>query len=832
MPPKQAGGGKAGTKPSTPAATTKPSTPASKGSPTSKAAQPKAATSSPGAGGSKGAKQQDVKKGPSASKEKKGGPTRTSKGESGNDSDSDASVKSNTSVKSNFSVKSNSSVKSNKSNADGGKKTKTGSSSASVEPPKIKGVTEVTGKQLLIAVTDFDKRSLESYIEFHKEAGPLSDDVINTTNNGGNTPLMMACQKPKDDDAVILIKLLMELKPDLNKQSRSGWTALHYASASNGLPGAAQLLLEAGADFLLKNSEGHTPLDLAKEKRVTSLLRHHLELKMERDRLAAIAELGVVLYEAVKTNDLKKVQTVINREPPPETYVWYPPPDIAANPPPLRLAIDKNLMQSVRLLVAAGGEAINKHASDRLGRTCLIYLCAQKRVPSYPTTKNSRDKEAIRWAMLQAMLDGPLNHLECRDKNGETAFHHAATNAYHDDLRLLAEVGADVNARVVSQYPYRGYPSQREKNGDTALIVAARKGDLDTVKVLLQDCKADVNLHGAEGLTALMWAAWHDRKEMIKYLHDHGADINAQSYFGQTALMWTAEHMRLETAMFLLDLGYGDPVPEGSSKKDKGASGKGKGGRDRSKSPDKAKSKGKGGLMGSMFGGGGKKSGAKVEAEEPPPSDEGRPPRTVGLPPRAADPNIVTKNNASPLVVIARKAKLADTKLVSACIDLLISRGANVDIRSTDGLTALMWAVINGDKDICRQLLFVGADPTIKDTLKHTPLDLALNTQIRMLLKSAVEAFAEAQKEKERREAEIAAEMAASLARSKEEEERKEREAIESAAKAIEDELRKQRDAEDEVNQLKKKKKKSVEASGPVKRPSIKRTGSVNAQRK
>jgi ankyrin repeat protein len=139
-----------------------------------------------------------------------------------------------------------------------------------------------------------------------------------------------------------------------------------------------------------------------------------------------------------------------------------------------------------------------------------------------------------------------------------------------------------------------------------------------------------------------------------------------------------------------------------------------------------------------------------------------------------------------------------------------------------------MWAVINGDKDICRQLIFVGADPTIKDTLKHTPLDMALNTQIRMLLKSAVEAFAEAKRDKEKREAELAAEMAAR----QEEEERKEREAIESAAKAIEDELRKQREAEEEVNQLKKKKK-SVEVSGPVKRPSIRRMGSFsNAQKK
>lgn len=138
---------------------------------------------------------------------------------------------------------------------------------------------------------------------------------------------------------------------------------------------------------------------------------------------------------------------------------------------------------------------------------------------------------------------------------------------------------------------------------------------------------------------------------------------------------------------------------------------------------------------------------------------------TPSLPPRAADPNIVTRNNASPLVVLCRKAPTMDVKEVSACIDLIISRGANLNIRTTDGLTALMWAVINDDAHIVRSLLFCGADPTIVDNLKLTPLECAKTTVIRMLLKSAVEAFLETKAETEKRAAEVAEEMAAELAR-------------------------------------------------------------------
>ena len=754
MPPK------AGAAPKAPAAkaSSKPgsasggSKPASAASSPPKSADPKAGgkgTKASPAAGAKASPAAGAKAGGAKAVGAKAGGGKQKKAGAGSDSDSESSqgsVKSNSSkssTKSNRSVKSNSSTKTDKTS----KASKSTTKSAAVTEIKG-GVKEVSGQQLMAAVNDFDKKSLTEYIDAHTAGEPLSEEVVNFKNNGGNTPLMMACQKPKDADAEALVKMLLNLRPvlNLNHQSRTGNTALHYACKDQGLPATVSLLLDAGADFQIKNADGHLPSDLAKDRRIVQALKHYLDLRLEAQRRAAIAEIGVVLYEAVAAGDAKKVQTLINRDPPEETYSYYPEP-MDQNQPPLRLAVDRNFIEIVRMLVAAGADG---KQADRLGRTPTIHLCAQKRVPSYPTTKLSRDTETVRWNLLNALLDGPLTHLECRDKNGETAFHHASNNAYYDDMKLLVDVGADVNARQISPYPYRGYPNQRANHGDTALIVATRKGDFATVKVLIEDCKADVNLHGAEDMTALMWAAWHDRKELIGYLFSKGANLNAQSYFGQTALMWTMEHMRIETAMFLLDLGHEPPEPAPPAVAVAATK------------PDQGKG-GKGGKQQQQPGKGGK--GGKGGPPEPPPPE----PKTPGLPPRAADPNIVTKNNASPLIVLCRKSGNQDPKLVSACIDLLVSRGADVDIRSTDGLTALMWGVLNNDKDICRQLLFVGANPTIKDNLKHTPMDAlapgAPNSQvIKMLLKSAVEAFNEEQEAKAQREREEAEEKAAALA--------------------------------------------------------------------
>ena len=57
--------------------------------------------------------------------------------------------------------------------------------------------------------------------------------------------------------------------------------------------------------------------------------------------------------------------------------------------------------------------------------------------------------------------------------------------------------------------------------------------------------------------------------------------------------------------------------------------------------------------------------------------------------------------------------------------DLLISRGANVNVKTREGMTSLMWAVLAGNIEMMKRLLDAGADITIKHSNGQTALDMA-----------------------------------------------------------------------------------------------------------
>lgn len=74
------------------------------------------------------------------------------------------------------------------------------------------------------------------------------------------------------------------------------------------------------------------------------------------------------------------------------------------------------------------------------------------------------------------------------------------------------------------------------------------------------------------------------------------------------------------------------------------------------------------------------------------------------------------KNTALHYSVIQRKLKL---------IDLLIEKGADIDVQNADGKTSLMLAAQNGDEELIDYLLDYGADKNLKDKLGNTALNIA-----------------------------------------------------------------------------------------------------------
>ncbi len=59
-------------------------------------------------------------------------------------------------------------------------------------------------------------------------------------------------------------------------------------------------------------------------------------------------------------------------------------------------------------------------------------------------------------------------------------------------------------------------------------MVAARSGYPGVVEQLIAR-GANVNVHGARGQTALMWAAAEKHPDVVKVLLAHGADLRARS---------------------------------------------------------------------------------------------------------------------------------------------------------------------------------------------------------------------------------------------------------------------------------------------------------------
>ncbi len=128
-----------------------------------------------------------------------------------------------------------------------------------------------------------------------------------------------------------------------------------------------------------------------------------------------------------------------------------------------------------------------------------------------PDFRNNENKTALMFAAAE-------NHLEVAEfllKNNAnvdivseeqfTALMYAAQLASAEMVRLFFMHKPTVDANFINVY------------GNTALIIAAASGNKETVEELCL-CGADYNLCDYDGLTALLYAAEHERIEVVEYL--------------------------------------------------------------------------------------------------------------------------------------------------------------------------------------------------------------------------------------------------------------------------------------------------------------------------
>ena len=71
-------------------------------------------------------------------------------------------------------------------------------------------------------------------------------------------------------------------------------------------------------------------------------------------------------------------------------------------------------------------------------------------------------------------------------------------------------------------------------------------------------------------------------------------------------------------------------------------------------------------------------------------------------------------------------------------IQVLLKKGAKIDLQNKDGVTALMWAALHGHEEAVKTLLANGADPNLESNNGKTALEITKDPSITELLKAAI----------------------------------------------------------------------------------------------
>ncbi|KAK4596478.1 hypothetical protein RGQ29_014499 [Quercus rubra] len=209
----------------------------------------------------------------------------------------------------------------------------------------------------------------------------------------------------------------------------------------------------------------------------------------------------------------------------------------------------------------------------------------------------------------------------------------------------------------------------KDANKRGALHFAAREGQTEVCKYLLEELKLDVDSKDEEGETPLIHAARQGHTDTAKYLLEGGANPAIPSDLGATALHHSAGIGEIKLLKILLSKGV-----DVDSQSDAGTP-----------------------LI--WAAGHGQPDAVKVLLEH------------------HANPNAETDDNITPLLSSVAAGSLP-------CLELLIQAGAKVNI-SVGGVTPLHIAADNGSLEIINCLLKAGADPNVTDEDGLKPIQVA-----------------------------------------------------------------------------------------------------------
>ncbi|XP_067654042.1 putative ankyrin repeat protein RF_0381 isoform X2 [Haliotis asinina] len=134
--------------------------------------------------------------------------------------------------------------------------------------------------------------------------------------------------------------------------------------------------------------------------------------------------------------------------------------------------------------------------------------------------------------------------INSRGQHYRTPVMEAAVNGHMDVVELL--VGREADVSLVTD------------SGNTALHLACRNGNLETVKLILSLNVVDINSRGQHSRTPVMEAAVNGHVDVVELLVGRGADVSLVTNSGNNALHLACRNGNLETVKLILSLNVVD----------------------------------------------------------------------------------------------------------------------------------------------------------------------------------------------------------------------------------------------------------------------------------
>ncbi len=263
-------------------------------------------------------------------------------------------------------------------------------------------------------------------------------------------------------------------------------------------------------------------------------------IKDGADVNGALSDGTTALHWAVRADDAEMADALIGAK----ANVTAKDPDGVT---PLALACANANPALVRRLLTAGADS---NTADFAGETVLMIAARMGNVES-----------------VKALIDAGAT-VNAKDPEAETALMVAVRANRADVVKLLIDRGADVDAAtrvgrtpakrapnagggshgagiVRGGWPDRGY-QEATPGGMTALSYASRDGRLNIVQMLLA-AGADLKRDDVNKISPFAMAITNNHMELAQFLLERGADVTERDNWGRTPL-WEAVEMRnLET---------------------------------------------------------------------------------------------------------------------------------------------------------------------------------------------------------------------------------------------------------------------------------------------